>query len=250
MMNYLTIPVCEALPTAAADFRHQLRIKRASPTAASTLHVCRYNGSAWEWVELTLIDDPQLADIAGLTPTDNGVIIGNGTNFVVESGATLKTSLGLTIGTDVQAWDATLDTWAGKTPPAGTVVGTIDNQTLSNKTFTSTSLTDSSVAFVDNTTPTKFMRFQLSGISASTTRTLTVPDADTTIVGTDATQTLTNKTIGDALDHDGTTVGFFGTTPATQAAANADTSGATLGELETEVNELKQLLRDYGLLAT
>jgi hypothetical protein len=50
--------------------------------------------------------DAQLADIAGLTPTDNGVVIGNGSNFVVESGATLKTSLGLTIGTDVQAYDA------------------------------------------------------------------------------------------------------------------------------------------------
>ena len=35
-----------------------------------------------------------------------------------------------------------------------------------------------------------------------------------------------------------------------QAAANADTSGATLGQLETEVNELKTLLRNTGLLAT
>jgi len=39
--------------------------------------------------------DPQLADIAGLTPSDNNFIVGNGTNFVTESGSTARTSLGL-----------------------------------------------------------------------------------------------------------------------------------------------------------
>jgi len=39
--------------------------------------------------------DAQLTDVAGLTPSDGGVIIGDGSNFVVESGATLRTSLGL-----------------------------------------------------------------------------------------------------------------------------------------------------------
>ena len=42
--------------------------------------------------------DAQLADVAGLTPTDSGVIVGNGSNFVVETGGTLRTSLGLGTG--------------------------------------------------------------------------------------------------------------------------------------------------------
>ena len=39
--------------------------------------------------------DAQLADIAGLTPTDSNFIVGDGSNFVTESGSTARTSLGL-----------------------------------------------------------------------------------------------------------------------------------------------------------
>ena len=46
--------------------------------------------------------DAQLADVAGLTPSDSGFIVGNGSNFVIESGSTARASLGLTIGTDVE----------------------------------------------------------------------------------------------------------------------------------------------------
>ena len=39
--------------------------------------------------------DAQLADIAGLTPTDGVFIVGNGTNFVAESGSTARASIGV-----------------------------------------------------------------------------------------------------------------------------------------------------------
>ena len=62
--------------------------------------------------------DAGLTDIAGLAVTDGNIIVGDGANWVAESGATARTSLGLAIGTNVQAWDADLDALAALTAPA------------------------------------------------------------------------------------------------------------------------------------
>ncbi len=58
---------------------------------------------------------------------------------------------------------------------------------------------DAAFLIVDDSDPTKKIAFQASGITTGTTRTLTAPDASTTIVGTDATQTLSNKTLTAAV---------------------------------------------------
>ena len=56
--------------------------------------------------------DAGLTDIAGLAVTDGNIIVGNGTNWVAESGATARTSLGLGTGdspqfTGIELGDAT-----------------------------------------------------------------------------------------------------------------------------------------------
>ena len=66
--------------------------------------------------------DAGLLDIAGLAVTDSNVIVGDGANWVAETGTTLQTSLGLAIGTNVQAWDAQLDTIAAGSAANATAV--------------------------------------------------------------------------------------------------------------------------------
>lgn len=80
----------------------------------------------------------------------------------------------------------------------GSPVGTSDSQVLTNKTIGNTNtvtIKDTLFTLQDDGDATKLIAFQLSGITTGSTRTLTVPDASLTIVGTATTQTLTNKTL-------------------------------------------------------
>ena len=75
------------------------------------------------------------------------------------------------------------------------VTSGIQGQIDTLESATISTLDDDNFTLQDNSDTTKKAQFQCSGISGSTTRTFTFPDANMTLVGVDTTQTLTNKTL-------------------------------------------------------
>jgi hypothetical protein len=105
--------------------------------------------------------DPQLQDISGLSPADSHIIVGNGSNFILEAGATARASLGLTIGTDVEPHSdklTELATMAQNTADAladltNTEVAILDGATVSTSELNimdgDTSATSTTLALAD-----------------------------------------------------------------------------------------------------
>lgn len=114
--------------------------------------------------------DAQLADIAGLTPTDNNFIVGNGTNFVTESGSTARTSLGL---------------------------GSIATQDANNVSITGGSISGiTDLAVADGGTGASTLTGYVKGNGTSAfTASSTIPNTDITGLGTISTQAASNVSI-------------------------------------------------------
>jgi hypothetical protein len=154
--------------------------KLAYVTALDTMHL----------TGVTTIDSATLAAAAITLATITGGTITGITDLALADGGTgasdavtARTNLGLAIGTNVQAWDADLDTWATKTPPVGTVIGTSDSQTMTNKTLTSPAITtptgivkgDVGLGNVDNTSDAT----KNTAVATLTNKTLTTPTINT-----------------------------------------------------------------------
>lgn len=117
-------------------------------------------------------------------------------------------------------------------PTSGVVVTETATETLSNKTLDNTStinIKDTLFTIQDDGDTSKQLRFQLSGITTATTRTLTVPDASDTIVVLAATQTLTNKSISgstNTITNVSLTTGVTGVLPLANGGTGVNAASA------------------------
>jgi hypothetical protein len=146
--------------------------------------------------------------LANSSITLNGSLVNLGDTITV----TANLANNLTVGTGLQLDSGTtFNGGSARTISIGTSVATLTGtQTFTNKTFT-----DSSTLFQDDADNTKKMAFDVSGVTANVTRTLTVPNVSGTIITTGDTGSVSNTMLAGSI--------------ANAKLANSTISGVALG---------------------
>jgi len=125
--------------------------------------------------------DAQLTDIAGLTPTDSNFIVGNGSNFVLESGATARASLGVAIGSQVQAFDADLSNLSTCQSGASAALALLTSGEV--EILDGATVSTAELNILDGVTSTATELNILDGVTATTAE-LNIIDGDTSATST------------------------------------------------------------------
>ena len=130
--------------------------------------------------------------LANSSITLNGTLVNLGDTVIV----TASLANNLTVGTGLIYDSGTIfNGSSARTISIATSVATLTGtQTFTNKTFT-----DSSTLFQDDADNTKKMSFDVSAVSASTTRTLSVPNVSGTIITTGDTGSVTNTMLAGSI---------------------------------------------------
>lgn len=147
--------------------------------------------------------------VLGTTTTVNSTVLDVvDPNITVNKGGTVASAnasfAGLTVETDTTnariAYDSTLASKfkVGNVGSEKQIVTDSDVMNVINKNFDDTNTytsKDTLFTLEDNGDTTKKVRFELAGITTATTRTIPLPDANSSLVNLDSTQTLSSKTL-------------------------------------------------------